>query len=670
MPVSQKTGPDGSLYVLDWYDRYHCYQDANRDPAGIDRLHGRLYRIRYKETPRRVGFDLAKQDDDALIGLLKSENSYDRETAQRLLTERQAEKSDHATREKLESLVLDEKARRPARMHALWTLVGSGPLDSTFHHALLKHADSTLRAWGVRAAGNQARAKALADASIREMAASLTSDPSPDVRLQVAIATRKLLDGAEIAPHLLEVLAKSGDDRLIPHIVWQNLHTLPEGRLGAVVERIGDVLGAGPNRASSAILPRLIDRLLAGRNPNSQLLASLLQRLTETEDRHAIRDAVDRLANHLRRTGKEEGKPGRLGRELIEALRPAIDAGRADDPTRNDLLILTAYCGHDAGLDAARSILNDPLGDDGTRALAFEAIAFNEPIATIQPLIGWALADPSASISSEARSRIIAALGIRNEPDVASAILAAYPRLAPELKPRAIELLTQRPEWSKQLLAKVASKAIPVHAVDVNQVRKLQAIKDPEIARLVKSLWGTVRTERNRQREQVVRQMRRHLTSTPGDPKAGEAVFKRVCAQCHKIYGEGQEVGPDLTSNGRNDFDQLVSNVFDPSQVIGDAYESTTIATQDGRILTGLLVEEGADHIILKLQGGKVETVPRSSIDEMKTASISLMPEGLESQMTPRELADLFAFLCLDKHPTDPTAKALPGSAPIARPKR
>jgi putative heme-binding domain-containing protein len=668
MPVSQKTGPDGSLYVLDWYDRYHCYQDANRDPEGIDRLHGRLYRIRYKETPRRVNFDLSKLDDAGLIDLLKSENSYDRETAQRLLTERQAEQPGLSTGAKLESLVLDEKAPRPGRMHALWVLVGSGPLDPAFHRVLLKHADPTFRAWGVRAAGNQARAKTLTDATIRQTAASLRTDPSPGVRLQVAIATRKLLDEAEVVPHLLEILAKSGDDRLIPHIVWQNLHTLPEERLGTVAEQIGDIVGAGPNQAITTILPRLIARLLAFRSPDSQLLASLLRRLMETKDREAIRDAVDRLTNHLRRAGKGEGKgkPGRLGRDLIEALRPAIDAGRGDDPTRNDLLILTAYCGHAAGLDAARSILKDPLGNDGTRALAFEAISFNEPIETVRPLIGWVLADPSASLSSEARSRIIAALGIRNEPEVASAILEAYPRLAPELKSRAIELLTQRPEWSKELLAKVASKSIPVHAIDVNQVRKLQSIKDPEIARLVKSLWGTVRTERNRQREQVVRQMRGHLASTPGDPKAGEAVFKKICAQCHKIYGEGQEVGPDLTSNGRNDFNQLVSNVFDPSQVIGDAYESTTIATQDGRVLTGLLVEEGADHYLLKLQGGKVETIPRSQVDEMKTVSVSLMPEGLENQMSPQELADLFAFLCLDKHPTDPSAKSLPGSPPIA----
>ncbi len=666
MPVSQKVGPDGSLYVLDWYDCYHCYQDANRDPAGIDRLHGRLYRIRYQETPRRSGFNLASLDDDSLIKLLKSENSYDRETAQRLLTERQAAEIDRNTLESLERLAFDEAAPRPGRMHALWTLIGSGPLETSFHLTLLKQADPTFRAWGVRAAGNQVRAKAPLDDSVRGAAVALSSDPSPDVRLQVAIATRRLSSDDQAAHHLLEILTKSGDDRLIPHIVWQNLHRLPEERFGLIVERI-NTLGVGPKGVMAALLPRLIDRLLTVRTPDARQLASLLHRLTESKDRAAVRDAVDRLANHLRRSGKGKDAASGIGRQLIDTLAPELDFNKTNDPTRHDLMILTAYCGHAAGLEAARAIFQDPLGDDGTRALAFEAISFNEPYATVEPLIGWALTDPSASLAPDAGARIISVLGARQEPEVAASILSAFPRLAPELKPRAIELLTQRPSWSKALLASVAAKSIPIHAIDVNQVRKLQASKDPDVEKLVKSLWGTVRAERNRQREQVVRQMRNHLARTSGDPKAGEAVFNKICAQCHKIYGKGQEVGPDLTSNGRNDFDQLVSNVFDPSQVIGDAYESTTIATQDGRILTGLLIEEGADHFILKLQGGKIETVPRDQVDEKKTISVSLMPEGLENQMTPRELADLFSYLCLDKPPEDPTAKSLPGAPPVVR---
>src|SRR5262249_17668151 len=134
-----------------------------------------------------------------------------------------------------------------------------------------------------------------------------------------------------------------------------------------------------------------------------------------------------------------------------------------------------------------------------------------------------------------------------------------------------------------------------------------------------------------------------------------------------KICGQGQDVGPDITSNGRNDFNQLVSNVFDPSLVIGPGYQATTIATADGRVLTGLLAEDGKDRIVLKLQGGKLETIPRDQVDQFKTDPVSLMPEDLEQQLAPPEIADLLALLALATPPSDPAPRPLPGAGPLRR---
>ncbi len=120
MPVVQKTGPDGSLYILDWYDRYHCYQDARRDPKGIDRLKGRLYRVRYQETPRKWGFDLGRLDNDELVELLGSGNDYTRTTAQRLLQEQ----SSPAVRLTLLELVGDRDKSLVHRRHAAFALAG------------------------------------------------------------------------------------------------------------------------------------------------------------------------------------------------------------------------------------------------------------------------------------------------------------------------------------------------------------------------------------------------------------------------------------------------------------------------------------------------------------------------------------------------------------------
>jgi putative heme-binding domain-containing protein len=128
------------------------------------------------------------------------------------------------------------------------------------------------------------------------------------------------------------------------------------------------------------------------------------------------------------------------------------------------------------------------------------------------------------------------------------------------------------------------------------------------------------------------------------------------------MYGEGQEVGPDLTGNGRNNYEQLLSNVFDPNLVIGENYQAVGVALKDGRTLTGLLAEDSPEEIKIRVQGGQLETIVRSQIEELKRSPISLMPENLETLVTPQELADLFAYLSLDRPPGDPNAKRLPGA--------
>ncbi len=117
-----------------------------------------------------------------------------------------------------------------------------------------------------------------------------------------------------------------------------------------------------------------------------------------------------------------------------------------------------------------------------------------------------------------------------------------------------------------------------------------------------------------------------------------------------------------MTANGRGSFDQLLSNVFDPSLVIGAAYQATTVSTTDGRFLTGLVSEDSPQRLVLKTQGGTRVIIPRDQVDEVLPSKVSLMPEGLEKQMSPREMVDLFAFLCLDHPPGNPAAHKIPGA--------
>jgi putative membrane-bound dehydrogenase-like protein len=267
MPVGQETGPDGSLYILDWYDRYHCYQDANRDPNGIDRLKGRLYRVRYKDTPRAVGFDLSKETDDQLIERLGSGNDFIRHTAQRLLDERVIpsvfptnnllKRGD--TIKKLQDILEAKDAPRAQRAHALWVLVSTREIDEDQSQRLMRDAEPWVQAWVVRMLGNGGPASEAQVEQIRK----LGREGAPAVKLQVAIAARKI-DGLDPLPVLVEVLAHAGDDRLIPHIVWQNLHPLLATRSADFLAEVKKYdLKATPSLAK--IMPRAIERIAAAK---------------------------------------------------------------------------------------------------------------------------------------------------------------------------------------------------------------------------------------------------------------------------------------------------------------------------------------------------------------------------------------------------------------------
>lgn len=251
MPVVQKVGPDGCLYVLDWYDRYHCYQDANADPEGIDRGHGRLYRIVHENTGRPAPTIQADASTATLVAQLGDANVHVRETAQRLLSQNGCAGAIN----ELQSLALNDAANHKQRLHALWSLSGGKVLSADFASKLLKCSDDTIRAWGVRLVGSQHAG----NPSLSQAVAAMSGDASRDVQLQVAIAVGKL-DGIDPLKVWIDVLAACGDDPLMPHIVWQNLHPhLPKrtAELLALVEAV-DLAGA-PGLA--ALLPKVAEKI-------------------------------------------------------------------------------------------------------------------------------------------------------------------------------------------------------------------------------------------------------------------------------------------------------------------------------------------------------------------------------------------------------------------------
>ena len=225
MPVVQKVGPDGCLYVLDWYDRYHCYQDASADPEGVDRGHGRLYRVVHEATGRPANVSLQGASAEELVKRLSDSNIYVRETAQRMLSEQACA----GVVSPLEALALNPQAEHKTRLHALWSLLGGKALSVELAAKLLADSNPSIRSWAVRAVGNL-------HADNAELAAtcvSLAQDTSPDVQLQVAIAAGKL-QHIDALKCWVDILASCGDDPLLPNIVWQNL----QSRLPADSDRL------------------------------------------------------------------------------------------------------------------------------------------------------------------------------------------------------------------------------------------------------------------------------------------------------------------------------------------------------------------------------------------------------------------------------------------------
>ena len=387
-------------------------------------------------------------------------------------------------------------------------------------------------------------------------------------------------------------------------------------------------------------------------------LASLLELVIDA-DADSARSCLQKMAERMRTSEIDPATVVALKARLGGTLGKFV----ADpaSPLHRDAILLATLWKDPAASKAVIALAKHAAATDEERQLALATL-----VSAKDPTAISIAADMLGRRDDAARPLqlgVLTALSRAEDPAIGPLVLANYRQLAPDSQAQAIELLTQRAAWSKPLLTQIAAKQIPTGALNINQVRKLLSHGDDEIKSAVARLWGTIREGRYPAREQLVRQMRSLLAKTPGDPHRGMAVFAKLCGQCHKIHGEGQEVGPDITANGRVSYDQLLSNVFDPSLVIGEAYQARTVRTADGRVLTGLLAEDSEQRVALRVQGGKLETIARDDVLAMKVSELSLMPEGVEKQLAPQEIADLFAFITLDKHPDDKNARLIPGTS-------
>jgi putative heme-binding domain-containing protein len=510
------------------------------------------------------------------------------------------------------------------------------------------------RAWGVRYAAN----RTAVHPSLRDKLSGLARDRSADVQLQVAIASRKIKEVDALAI-LADVLVHCGQDKLMPAIVWPNLHPLLETEAWRFASLVKDTKPLPP--AVATLMPRILDRILSAPTPDTAAVAALL---SQTIERNPNLAANCIAAISAKAGGLNDATLAQLRTQLGPALQKLLDDPKPT-PLRLGAQMLAARLGL-APLESevVRRKFTSAAEPDALRLQALDAlIAFRDP-SLLEALPGVLTSAPPALAT-----KILTSLGRVEDAKLADTLLPIYAKLSPDVEPLAIDLFMQREPWARKLLDAVLAGKLPKSVLNANHLRKILDSNDREAVWAVEKAFGQVRQERNPDREKVVSEMTAFLRDNPGDPVAGQRVFKNLCGQCHTIYGEGQNVGPDLTGNGRASFEQLVSNVFDPSLVIGPAYQVTTVVTRDGRNLTGLIAEDNEQRIVIRLPGEGEEAVPKNQVKYTRTSRLSMMPEGVESLLERKDLIDLFAFLSLDKPPGDPAASPIPGAPnPLKRP--
>jgi putative membrane-bound dehydrogenase-like protein len=601
-PVNFANTPDGTLLILDMYRETIEHPFSIPEPikkhldltSGKDL--GRLYNLVPEGGYRRRRPALSRAGTAELVDALADPSAWWRETAQRLLTERNARDAVPALKEMARS--------RPTplgRVHALWMLQVLGGLADDDLIPALKDPDANVREQAAKLCdGHLGAGSALTGPLL-----ALASDPDPMVRFQAAFSIGGI-PGKD--PRAIDALARiavsDAGDRWTRAAV---LSSVP-GRPGALIDRLDET---SPGFfAQPEGRPWLEDlAALVGTENDPASVKALLARFSGTETSPSVtRSAVLGLGRGLQRSGGSlrEALRGPAGAELAPVFARAAEVARGDGP--------------DAGrVDAIRLLSLGPV--DQALATVLDRLDAREPTAV----------------------QLAAIQTLADLPDrrVGPLVVGQWKSLSPAVRGEAVEALFARPERLESLLDALESKTLTPSDLDPARRKQLLAHRNASVRTRAESLLG--RPEQS-DRGAVIAAFRPALAMT-GEREKGKEVFRKVCATCHRAEDRGVDVGPNLaTVTGRTPEDLLV-HVLDPNREVAPNYINYNVATTDGRVLTGLIAEESANAVTLKRAEGASDVVPRGRIEAISSTGLSLMPEGLEKGLAPSDLADLIAYV-------------------------
>jgi putative membrane-bound dehydrogenase-like protein len=631
-PVDTKVGPDGGIYMADWYDSRLTHVDP-RDTW--DRAHGRVYRLEAAGGAKRVKpFDLAKLSNDELIEKLKDPNKFFRQTALRIFHDRR----DGSLVPKLKQLVGANTGQ--FALECFWALNASGGFSDEVALQTLEHRDEFIRYWTVRLLGDRypsaryssspRQPKPLPVGIQEKLEQVARKEAEAQVRAQVA-STAKRLPGVNALPILHEALfrAEDAEDKHIPLLLWWAIESKAIGDRDALLALLKETPLWQTPLFRKFILSRLGQRHTAERTEENLKTAAQLLALAPGPE------SVDELVK-----GMEAGLQGDRVTSVPAPLATQVADIWDTRPHTPTLVSFALRLNHAPAAADAVKMLGDSKTTGADRKRLLELLS-ERRVEAAAPVITALLRREK---SDSAKLDLLSALARFNSPEVGQTILELFPGFSSKVRASAVSALSSRADWARSLLEMVDRGDLKKEQVSLGGLLAMQKLGDPQADRLIKKHWGSLRAT-TEEKEQLMKNLRYAISRPGADVNRGREVFKTVCAQCHMLNGEGGKIGPDLTGYERDNLDFMLPAIVDPSLGIREEYTAFNIATKDEQRFTGFVVEDTPQFITVMDALGNRTKIARQDLQSRAASSLSLMPEGLLESLTLEQTRDLFAYL-------------------------
>ncbi len=630
--INLQSDQDGSVYLIDWYDKNQCHENR---PEAHDRSNGRIFRVVYGDT-KTTPVDLEKLSNEALVKLVQNENEWYVRHARRALQERGPNPAVHKALAK----ILTHDSSPAHQLRALWALHATGGLTEPIALAQLENPNEYLRAWSIQLLAEN---KNVSDKALKRFLNLALTDPSPVVRLYLASAMQRIP-----AEQRWEIVAALGQ-----HASDATDHNLPLMNWYAAEPLATNDLRRALALAQNSKLPRILEFTVrrAAVTGASEALAEIIPTLGRRRDNVRRLEILNGLMFAFQGQRQVPRPPGwdEVETELNRSSNAAV---------RSLAQSLALKFGSSTALASLRQTLMASSADASARQTALDSL-FGAKDPDLAPLLQQLLADEGLQDSA------LRGLAAYDDPQTPAAILKIYPRLTGASRRHALNTLASRVAYATELLAAVEQGTVPAKDITAELVRQLRNLEDTALAGKLRKVWGMSReVAEDKQAEiQKYRNIYRAGGSLPGEASPGRAVFNRICAQCHTLFDAGGKVGPDLTGSNRSDLDYVLQNILDPNAVIPNEYRAVNVETTDGRSLSGIIRQQD-DRSVTLATANETLTLPRAEIKSLQQTELSMMPEGLLQPLTDQEVRDLLYYLSRPGQvPLPATAEASAGPA-------